>query len=166
LAQDLKSAKSTTVKDNTVRMEVAEDVVIGGKYRVILTGSSASGIISYVQKRRGFGRGAALEVRAISTRTADGQVLSLIGKPYRTESNRQKKRRAGFLLFFGILFLVGGLLSLSLAGNILTLLFLCASLTFTTSALTMRGDEIEMIANADIIRAITAKDIRIQVEAY
>lgn len=39
LAQDLNSAKSTAIKGNTVRMEIAEDVIIAGKCRVIRTGS-------------------------------------------------------------------------------------------------------------------------------
>lgn len=166
LAEDINSAKSSIQKGNTILMEVAADVVVNGRYKAIRTGSSAIGTILEVRKRRGFGRGAYLEVKAISVTCADGNKVGLYGANFKIDSGKQKKRRATILLILGVVALIGAVACLSLISNIASILLFSIAFSFVLSAFIMRGDEVEMRANDNILQAFTVEDTWVRVEIY
>ncbi|MEM9887821.1 MAG: hypothetical protein AAF849_18140 [Bacteroidota bacterium] len=109
LIETVNSEDLTAAVGNVVDLEVRIDVVREGEV-LIRTGAFAEGYIHAITKKKGFGKGANIEIKARSVQTVDGQRAFLFGDPLvANASNKRRSLAWGLTLGLGIF---GGLIDI------------------------------------------------------
>jgi hypothetical protein len=111
LAFDQALSSKTAKEGDTVKLHVADDVIVGDK-TIIKSGTPVTGVVSKVEKRKHFGVNAKMRITLNPVKTTSGAMLALEprekGKMAGSKTGQAAGASAGGALLLGPVGLVGG----------------------------------------------------------